>query len=226
MNIFSIERQLTAPPLFVLLGLQNLYHFDAPVYDLDALDEVELGERYIPFGNKIRLMLDVGAGGGSLGLMLREKYDVQTLSTVFADWPYCEYITERGGLCILMDVMDAMPAAKFSFDVVHISWVYHGQTPDELRVMFHEMNRVLRPGGYLWMRGGWSIEQFDFFQQFFQTLGYQTLHSDVQKKPKEITEKIFFGSNHTLAYALDWSAILVKPMLKQLAPGCGSSTTA
>lgn len=42
--------------------------------------------------------------------------------------------------------------AKFSFDVLHVSWVYHGQTPDELRVMFHELNRILRPGGYLWLR--------------------------------------------------------------------------
>jgi len=74
---------------------KNLYHFDAEKYDLDALEELSLGEQYIPFANKVRLMLDVGAGGGSLAILAKRKYDVQTLSTVFADWPYCEYITVR-----------------------------------------------------------------------------------------------------------------------------------
>jgi len=63
-------------------------------------------------------MLDVGAGGASLGLLLKRLYDVQTVSTVFADWPYCEYITERGGLCMLLDAMIAFPFAKFSYDAV------------------------------------------------------------------------------------------------------------
>jgi hypothetical protein len=80
---------------------KNLYHFDAAKYDLDALGELRLAEQVIPFANKVRLMLDVGAGGGSLGLLAKRKYDVQTLSTVFADWPYCEYITERGQPCIV-----------------------------------------------------------------------------------------------------------------------------
>lgn len=66
---------------------KNLYHFDAPQYDRDAMDELSFAAQYIPFADKIRLMLDVGAGGGSLGLLLKRKYDIQTLSTVFADWP-------------------------------------------------------------------------------------------------------------------------------------------
>jgi tRNA1(Val) A37 N6-methylase TrmN6 len=49
---------------------------------------MKLGAKYIPFGPKVRLMLDIGAGGGSLGLLLKRKYDVQVLSTIFPDWPY------------------------------------------------------------------------------------------------------------------------------------------
>jgi len=75
-------------------------------------------------------------------LLLKRKYDIQVLATIFPDWPYCEYITERGGLCILVDVMEAMPFAKFSFDLIHISWVYHGQQPKELIEMFLEIHRI------------------------------------------------------------------------------------
>jgi hypothetical protein len=175
---------------------KNLYHFDAPVYDQDGLAEMALAAKYIPLKQKVRNMFDIGSGGGSLGVLLKAKYDIQTISSAFADWPYCEYITERGNLCLLIDVMEAMPFAKFSFDMVHISyvssptahvdsewlssgrgselphtlicvsiialdhlvcrWVYHGQTPTELWNFVHEVDRILRPGGYIYMRGGQS----------------------------------------------------------------------
>lgn len=173
-------------------------------------------------------MLDVGAGGGSLGLLAKRKYDVQTLSTVFADWPYCEYITERGQPCILVDTMEAMPFAKFSFDVVHISWVYHGQSVDELRVMLHELNRLVRPGGYLWLRGGWSQEQLQFINTFLgQTLGYGALHYEETAKPPEVSAKVFFGKDQTLPYQVDSTSVWLKPIDKEVladATTCSAQT--
>ena len=205
--------------VFNLATPKNLYHFNAPQYDIDALGELSWAARYIPFGPKIRNMLDVGAGGGSLGLLLHRKYDVQVLATVFADWPYCEYITERGGLCMLVDVMEPMPFAKFTFDVLHVSWVFHGQQPDELLVMFSEINRVIRPGGYLWMRGGWSRRQVQSMQQLLvDKLGYTVLVQEEKKKPSEVTARMSFGKE--LPYELDWSVILVKPISAQLKQGC------
>ena len=198
---------------------KNLYHFDAPKYDKDALGELSWAAKYIPFGPKIRNMLDVGAGGGSLGLLMKRKYDIQVLSTVFADWPYCEYITERGGLCMLVDVMEPMPFAKFTFDVIHVSWVFHGQQPEELIVMFNEINRVIRPGGYLWMRGGWSKRQVNTMQQLLgDKFGYSVLVQEEKKKPAEVTARMSFGEQ--LPYEEDWNVIMVKPIHAQLAAGC------
>ena len=198
---------------------KNLYHFDAPKYDKDALGELSWAAKYIPFGPKIRNMLDVGAGGGSLGLLMHRKYDVQVLSTVFADWPYCEYITERGGLCMLVDVMEPMPFAKFTFDVIHVSWVFHGQQPEELIVMFNEINRIIRPGGYLWMRGGWSKRQVAAMQQLLgDKFGYSVLVQEEKKKPAEVTARLNFGEN--MPYEEDWNVLMVKPIHAQLAAGC------
>ena len=183
---------------------KNLYHFDAPKYDSDALGELSWAARYIPFGPKIRNMLDVGAGGGSLGLLMHRKYDIQVLSTVFADWPYCEYITERGGLCMLVDVMEPMPFAKFTFDVIHVSWVFHGQQPEELIVMFNELNRIIRPGGYLWMRGGWSKRQVVTMQQLLgDKFGYSVLVQEEKKKPPEVTARMQFGANPAVRGGLE-----------------------
>ena len=200
---------------------KNIYHFEAPVYDIDALGEISWAAKYIPFGPKIRNMLDVGAGGGSLGLLLKRKYDVQTLSTVFADWPYCEYITERGGLCMLVDVMEPMPFAKFTFDVVHISWVFHGQQPEELIVMFNEINRVIRPGGYLWMRGGWSRRQVTTMQALLGgRFGYEMLVTEEQGIKPEVAAKNAFGEKKDLPYELNWNVIMVKPIRAEQGTDC------
>lgn len=49
--------------------------------------------------------------------------------------------------------MEAMPFAKFSYDVVHSSWVFHALFSHQLRAAYLEQNRILRPGGYMWIYG-------------------------------------------------------------------------
>jgi hypothetical protein len=126
---------------------KNLYHFNASFYDYEQEAIVSHAAKYIPFDQKVRIMMDIGSGGGSLGLLLKRRYDVQVVSTVFADWPYCEYITERGNLCMYLDAMEAMPFAKFSYDILHSSWVFHALLNHQLVHTFLEQNRILRPGG-------------------------------------------------------------------------------
>ena len=200
---------------------KNLYHFNAPRYDLDGLDELSLGAKYIPFAKKIRNFLDIGAGGGSLGLLLKRKYGVEAMSIIFPDWPYCEYITERGGLCVLVDVMEAMPFARASFDAVHISWVYHGQQPAELVQMYTEVDRIVRPGGYVWQRGGWSLSQIAAQKRMFDQLGYVQLYEKLDVKPEDITKRISFGPD--LPFEAEWTCIYVKPIGAERKVGCGSA---
>ena len=200
---------------------KNLYHFNAPQYDLDGLSELSLGATYIPFNNKIRNFLDIGAGGGSLGLLLKRKYGVEAMSIIFPDWPYCEYITERGGLCVLVDVMEAMPFARASFDAVHISWVYHGQQPAELIQMYTEIDRIVRPGGYVWQRGGWSMSQIDAQKRMFDALGYVQLYEKLERKPEDITRRVSFGPN--LPFEAEWTCIYVKPIRAVRKVGCDSA---
>jgi len=189
---------------------KNLFHFDAHEYDQDGLAEMALAAKYIPLKEKVRLALDLGAGGGSFGLLLKRKYDITTVATAFADWPYCEYMTERGELCMLVDVMESMPFAQRSFDLVHVSWVHHGQAPHELWDFSHETDRVLRPGGYLYLRGGWSNSQIIAQRSMYAALGYTVLYERVEPKPFEVTKKVSFGPD--LPYEADWTAILLKPI--------------
>ena len=82
---------------------------------------------------------------------------------------------------MLLDSMTAFPFAKFSYDAVHSSWIFHGMYPKDLFKVFHEQNRVLRPGGYMWWVGGWSREQMAAINSYAKALGYRELYSDVKK---------------------------------------------
>ena len=187
---------------------KNLYHFESFYYDREQELLVRLASQYIPFGPKVRLMLDIGAGGGSIGLLLHRRYSVQTLSTAFADWPYCEFMSERGGLCVYLDAMEPMPFAKFSFDVVHSGWVFHACTVPQVVQSVLEQHRILRPGGYLWIHGGWSHEQVAAMEQLLvRQLGYATLYDS--RVAHDESDGWKFDET---PFQLEWHCILQRPL--------------
>jgi len=188
---------------------KNLYHFNASFYDYEQEAILDASAKYIPWGHKVRTMLDVGSGGASLGMLAKRRYDVQVVSTVFADWPYCEYISERGQICMYVDAMEPMPFAKFSYDVVHSSWVFHALYPNQLRAAYLEQNRLLRPGGYMWIYGGWSFEQVDaILHLLVDQLGYTVLHEHRLLIDTSKVKRAF----DTIPFELEWTVILLKPI--------------
>ncbi|CAM4924803.1 unnamed protein product [Rotaria socialis] len=185
---------------------KNMIHFNASYYDIFHEGKINVAAKYIPFGKKIRSMLEIGAGGGSVSFILKKRYDVTVLNTALPDFPYCEYITERGGLCAFLDGETVLPFAKFSFDAIHHSWVYHSLTPARWREVLLEQNRILRPGGYLWISDGLSYAQLKTIKYLLlHQLGYKVLYEDEIKQKSII---VTFASN---PYEVTWESILVKP---------------
>ena len=186
---------------------KNVYHFNAHVYDQNQEAALDLAAKYIPFGKKIRIMLEIGGGGGSLSISLNKRYDVIVLNTVRPEFPYCEYISERGGLCMLFDARRPMPFAKFTFDAIHHSWVYHGLSPRQWRTILLEHNRLLRPGGYLWMQDGSSRAVYETIKFLcIEQLGYRILYAvDQPRVSRTVTS---FGSD---PFEINWNIILMKP---------------
>ena len=183
---------------------KNLYHFNAPFYDNEQLTKLDRLSAYIPFGTKIRNALDVGAGGGSLSLLMHRRYNIVTLNLVYAELPYCEYITERGGLCAHITAFYSMPFAKFSYDLIHIAWLFHMFSNENLISKLMEINRVLRPGGYLWWEGGFSYKQRDDVKEWAVSLGYAL----VWEESIDRFDKTMFNAE---PHQCDFTAVFRKP---------------
>ena len=182
---------------------KNLYHFNAPHYDNEQLSKLDRIAAHVPLGTRIRNALDVGAGGGSLSLLLHRRYNILTLNLVYAELPYCEYITERGGLCAHITAFYSMPFAKFSFDLIHIAWLFHMFNGANLIEKLMEVHRVLRPGGYLWWEGGFSYAQRDDVKGWAAALGYVV----VWEESVDRFDKTMFGSE---PHQCDFTAVFRK----------------
>ena len=116
---------------------------------------------------------------------------------------------ERGGLCQYLDAMEPMPFAKFSFDVVHSGWVFHACTVPQLVQSFLEQHRIVRPGGYLWVNGGWSNAQVAAMEELLVTqLGYVKLYESRVKHDESDGWKF----EEDTPFQLEWHVILQRPL--------------
>ena len=111
-------------------------------------------------------------------------------------------------LTLLAPVLSGVPSFLLLLVQVHTSWIFHGMYPKELFTAFHEQNRILRPGGYMWWVGGWSREQMEAINSYAKALGYQELYSDV--KPVVNADKPGawrFGTKADIPYQVDWTVV-------------------
>jgi hypothetical protein len=188
---------------------KNHYHLNSEVYDAIQRDIIAFGEKYIPLQSKVRLVLDLGSAGGSFGLMMNAMYNTQSLSVAYPDWPYCEYITERGGLCMNLDAKRPLPFAKHSFDLIHAAWLYHSFSPEPLQSLMLDVNRMpyAAPGRLLVHR---RRHVAGAVRSTFSAFGYQPLF--LAEKP--LRSDVFISRNNKLE--IHFFLIYLKPSEKWL----------
>lgn len=117
-----------------------------------AIREATLELAWVNPGEKV---LDVGCGTGSLTLLAKER--VGPAGEVYGIDPAYEMIDVARGKCAraLVDVIlqtgviEAIPFADDTFDVVLSSFMVHHLPEDVKKAGFEEVRRVLVPGGRL-----------------------------------------------------------------------------
>lgn len=101
---------------------------------------------------------------------------------MYAELPYCEYIYDRGGLCAYISAFHSFPFPKFSYDLIHIAWLFHMYSGQSLVKHLLEVDRILRPGGFLWWEGGFSNSQKATVYEWADSVGYSILYEESEER--------------------------------------------
>ena len=126
----------------------------------------------------IRLGLDVGGGTGSFAAEMA-LHNVTILTTGYnAGAPYLETMALRGMIGINLPHTARLPFFDNSLDLIHTGDSVHNLSPKSFGLMLYDWDRVLRPGGIIWIEKfaqafdvmpeyAYRIESFQYVQHFW-----------------------------------------------------------
>lgn len=123
----------------------------------------------------IRVGLDLGGGSGSFAARLREFNVTIVTSTLNLGGPFNEMVALRGLVPLYLTVSQRLPFFDNTLDLVHTMHVLsYWIPPVSLEFLLYDLDRVLRPGGLLWMDHFFSTadQMSATFAPMIRRLGY------------------------------------------------------
>ncbi|KAM0935369.1 putative methyltransferase type 11, S-adenosyl-L-methionine-dependent methyltransferase [Dioscorea sansibarensis] len=134
----------------------------------------------------IRLALDIGGGAGALASLLRRLANATVLTTTMnLGYPYNEAVASQGLVPMHMPLQQRFPVHDGSLDLVRAGRAVNRWIPTpSLEFLLFDADRVLRPGGLLWMdhffcRAG---DLTGIYTPMIGRLGYKTIKWAVENK--------------------------------------------
>ncbi|KAI5077579.1 hypothetical protein GOP47_0007403 [Adiantum capillus-veneris] len=149
--------------------------------DLDfSIDEVLLLKP-----GSIRIGLDIGGGTGTFAVRMREKNVTIVTTSLNLNGPFNNFIALRGVVPLFVTIAQRLPFFDNTLDIVHSMHVLSNWIPtNTLEFLLFDIDRVLRPGGLLWLDHFFCIQhQLDVtYMPLIEKLGYQKLRWGVGPK--------------------------------------------
>lgn len=153
----------------------------------------------------LRIGLDIGGGTGSFAVRMREHNVTIITSTLNLNGPFNNFIAQRGVVPFFMSIGVRFPFWDNTLDIVHSMHVLSNWIPfDALEFIFYDIDRVLRPGGLLWLDHFFCIqsELDSVYTPLIRRFGYKELRWDVGLKLDRGADK----------HEVYLSALLEKPL--------------
>ncbi|XP_051198899.1 probable methyltransferase At1g29790 [Lolium perenne] len=153
----------------------------------------------------IRLGLDVGGGTGTLAARLKQAANATVLTTTMdMGAPYSEAAAARGVVPLHAPLQQRFPVGDGTMDVVRTGHAVNRWIPEAaLEFLWYDSDRVLRPGGLLWVDHLWCRkgDLEGVYAAMLRRLGYKTIKWAV-------ADKTGSGAKDELVYL---TALLQKP---------------
>ncbi|EFJ26078.1 hypothetical protein SELMODRAFT_12874, partial [Selaginella moellendorffii] len=136
-------------------------------------------------GGSIRIGLDIGGGSGTFAVRMREHNVTIVTTTLNFDGPFNSFIALRGVIPLYLTVSQRFPFFDNTLDIVHSMHVLSNWIPlGMLDFILFDIDRILRPGGILWLDHFFCIENQlnEVYIPMIERLGYKKLRWTVGKK--------------------------------------------
>lgn len=127
----------------------------------------------------IRLGLDIGGGTGTLAARLKKLANVTVVTTTMdLGAPYSEAAAARGVVPLHAPLQQRFPVGDGTMDVVRAGHAVNRWIPEAaLEFLWYDADRVLRPGGLLWVDHFWCRRNDleGVYASMLRRLGYKTI---------------------------------------------------
>lgn len=127
----------------------------------------------------IRLGLDIGGGTGTLAARLKKLVNATVLTTTMnLGAPYSEAAAARGVVPLHVPLQQRFPVGDGTMDVVRAGHAVNRWIPEvALEFLWYDADRVLRPGGLLWVDHFWCrrSDLEGVYAAMLRRLGYKTI---------------------------------------------------
>eukprot|EP00850_Spirogloea_muscicola_P015496 SM000119S25639 [mRNA] locus=s119:147678:150443:+ [translate_table: standard] len=124
----------------------------------------------------IRIGLDVGGGTGTFAANMRERGITIVTTGMNSGAPFLETIALRGLPALHLPHKQRLPFFDGTLDLIHQMHSVHELPQPELKLLLLDWDRILRPGGLLWIDNYYkSKQEMPSFLAVFEMLSYVKL---------------------------------------------------
>ncbi|RWW31671.1 hypothetical protein GW17_00003702 [Ensete ventricosum] len=145
---------------------------------------------------EIRIGLDFSVGTGSFAARMREFNVTIVTATINLGAPFSEMIALRGLIPLYLTINQRLPFFDNTLDIIHTTRFLDGWMDFILLdFVLYDWDRVLRPGGLLWIDSFFcQTKDLDDYLEAFKLLRYKTHRWVVVPKVDKDGQEVFFSA--------------------------------
>ena len=200
-NFACLASNATGKGFFKCADCFNLTHHEMPRWvrlegDSNQTSDFLISDVLGIKPGEIRIGLDFSIGTGTFAARMREFNVTVVSATVNLGAPFSEMIALRGLVPLYLTINQRLPFFDNTLDLIHTTRFLDGWIDFVLLdFVLYDWDRVLRPGGLLWIDSFFSLKEdlYDYLQAF-QMLRYRKHKWVVVPKLDKDDQEVFFSA--------------------------------
>lgn len=200
-NFACLARNTTSKGFFKCADCFNLTNHEMPRWvrlevDSDQTSDFLISDVLEVKPGEIRIGLDFSVGTGTFAARMREFNVTIVSATINLGAPFSEMIALRGLVPLYLTINQRLPFFDNTLDLIHTTRFLDGWIDFVLLdFVLYDWDRVLRPGGLLWIDSFFCMKKdlFDYLDAF-KMLRYKRHKWVVAPKLDKDDEEVFFSA--------------------------------